>query len=309
MDAGMEAGWPHCRTITFAPDELMLRSHGWRPRASIASSTRCTSAMSRKRSGIGIAGELQPQTHRAISEKFYRDNDQGLLVKGDLGRGHHLPQRYRRGRLRVYIEDLRLSSSPASTLSATSRAQMHLAGTSGLMLCCGRWDLTVKSSHRVKLHFHLPGWLHWWNRQPHRTRAAEPVSPISASLALCHADFRRPGDRATLLHTTTPAARSDWWVIGMWWRSTRWGNQGSRSDTIQIMKDFMANGRFSRGAEVIADASLSFVGNIDLSVQQVVNSDQHDLFQPLLPELDLAVMDCFAAYIPGWRCRKTAASS
>ncbi len=31
-------------------------------------------------------------------------------------------------------------------------------------------------------------------------------------------------------------------------------------DTIQIMKDFMANGRFSRGAEVIADASLSFVG-------------------------------------------------
>ena len=29
------------------------------------------------------------------------------------------------------------------------------------------------------------------------------------------------------------------------------------SDTIQIMKDFMANGRFSRGVEVIADASLS----------------------------------------------------
>ena len=71
-------------------------------------------------------------------------------------------------------------------------------------------------------------------------------------------------------------------------------------DTIQIMKDFMANGRFSRGAEVIADASLSFVGNIDVSVQQVVNSNEHDLFQPLPPELDLAVMDRFAAYIPGW---------
>ncbi|MET5012505.1 BREX system Lon protease-like protein BrxL, partial [Burkholderia pseudomallei] len=69
-------------------------------------------------------------------------------------------------------------------------------------------------------------------------------------------------------------------------------------DTIQIMKDFMANGRFSRGAEVIADASLSFVGNIDVSVQQVVNSNEHDLFQPLPPELDLAVMDRFAAYIP-----------
>jgi ATP-dependent Lon protease len=75
-------------------------------------------------------------------------------------------------------------------------------------------------------------------------------------------------------------------------------------DTIQIMKDFMANGRFSRGAEVIADASLSFVGNIDVSIQQVVNSNQHDLFQPLPPELDLAVMDRFAAYIPGWEMPK-----
>lgn len=75
-------------------------------------------------------------------------------------------------------------------------------------------------------------------------------------------------------------------------------------DTIQIMKDFMANGRFSRGAEVIADASLSFVGNIDMSVQQLVNSPKHDLFQPLPPELDLAVMDRFAAYIPGWEMPK-----
>jgi len=87
-------------------------------------------------------------------------------------------------------------------------------------------------------------------------------------------------------------------------------------DTIQIMKDFMANGRFSRGAEVIADASLSFVGNIDLSISQVVNSTEYDLFQPLPQELDLAVMDRFAAYIPGWEMPKnsseflkTAASS
>lgn len=75
-------------------------------------------------------------------------------------------------------------------------------------------------------------------------------------------------------------------------------------DTIQIMKDFMANGRFSRGAEVIADASLSFVGNFDESVDQVVNSSKFDLFQPLPPELDLAVLDRFAAYIPGWEMPK-----
>lgn len=79
-------------------------------------------------------------------------------------------------------------------------------------------------------------------------------------------------------------------------------------DTIQIMKDFMANGRFSRGAEVIADASLAFVGNIDLSVEQVVNSPKHDLFQPLPPEFDLAVMDRFACYVPGWEMPKNSSA-
>lgn len=79
-------------------------------------------------------------------------------------------------------------------------------------------------------------------------------------------------------------------------------------DTIQIMKDFMANGRFSRGAEVIADASLSFVGNFDLSISQVVNSVKHDLFQPLPVEFDLAVMDRFAAYIPGWEMPKNSSA-
>ena len=75
-------------------------------------------------------------------------------------------------------------------------------------------------------------------------------------------------------------------------------------DTIQIMKDFMANGRFSRGVEIIADASLAFVGNIDMSVEQIVNSSQYDLFQPLPSQFDLAVMDRFACYLPGWEMPK-----
>lgn len=75
-------------------------------------------------------------------------------------------------------------------------------------------------------------------------------------------------------------------------------------DTIQIMKDFMANGRFSRGVEVIADASMAFVGNLDLSVEQVVNSDVYDLFQPLPKAFDLAIMDRFALYLPGWEMPK-----
>lgn len=75
-------------------------------------------------------------------------------------------------------------------------------------------------------------------------------------------------------------------------------------DTIQIMKDYMANGRFSRGTEIIANAGLSFVGNLDLSIPQIVDSPDHDLFQPMPKEFDLAVMDRFAAYIPGWEMPK-----
>jgi len=76
------------------------------------------------------------------------------------------------------------------------------------------------------------------------------------------------------------------------------------ADTIQIMKDFMANGRFSRGVEVIADASLAFVGNIDHSIEQVVHSADHDLFMPLPREFDLAILDRFACYLPGWEMVK-----
>lgn len=79
-------------------------------------------------------------------------------------------------------------------------------------------------------------------------------------------------------------------------------------EAIQIMKDFMANGRFSRGTEIIADASLSFVGNIDESVEQLVSSPDHDLFISLPKELDLAVMDRFACYLPGWEMPKNSSS-
>ena len=44
-------------------------------------------------------------------------------------------------------------------------------------------------------------------------------------------------------------------------------------DTIQIMKDYMANGRFSRGVtQVLADASLVFVGNLNQPVETLVQN-------------------------------------
>ncbi len=76
------------------------------------------------------------------------------------------------------------------------------------------------------------------------------------------------------------------------------------SDTIQIMKDYMANGRFSRGQEVIANASFAFVGNIDQSINQLVNSYEHDLFITLPKAFDLAIQDRFFFYMPGWEIPK-----
>ncbi|MEI8203053.1 MAG: BREX system Lon protease-like protein BrxL [Bacteroidota bacterium] len=76
------------------------------------------------------------------------------------------------------------------------------------------------------------------------------------------------------------------------------------SDTVQIMKDYMANGRFSRGKEVIANASFSFVGNIDQSVDQLVNSYDHNLFVTLPKAFDLAIQDRFYFYLPGWEIPK-----
>ena len=58
-------------------------------------------------------------------------------------------------------------------------------------------------------------------------------------------------------------------------------------DTIQIMKDYMANGRFSRGQEVIGYASFPFVGNFDLNVSSIVNSYSLDILTTLPAALDL----------------------
>ena len=55
-------------------------------------------------------------------------------------------------------------------------------------------------------------------------------------------------------------------------------------DTIQIMKDYMANGRFSRGVtQVHADASLVFVGNLNQPVETSC-SKLHDRSVPAAAE-------------------------
>jgi len=83
------------------------------------------------------------------------------------------------------------------------------------------------------------------------------------------------------------------------------GMKVNDSDTIQIMKDYMANGRFSRGVtQVHADASLAFVGNLNQPVEALVQNSTTDLFQPLPNEFDLAVIDRLHFYMPGWEAPK-----
>ncbi|MBL6994753.1 protease Lon-related BREX system protein BrxL [Desulfobacula sp.] len=75
-------------------------------------------------------------------------------------------------------------------------------------------------------------------------------------------------------------------------------------DGVQIMKDFMASGSFSRGRDVInANAAMVFVGNINQSVDTLVKTSH--LFAPFPEEMiDSAFFDRMHAYVPGWEIPK-----
>ncbi len=69
---------------------------------------------------------------------------------------------------------------------------------------------------------------------------------------------------------------------------------------VQILKDYMESGSFSRGREeLVAEASIVFAGNINQSVDVLVKTST--LFQPLPDEMqDMALIDRLHFYLPGW---------
>lgn len=76
-------------------------------------------------------------------------------------------------------------------------------------------------------------------------------------------------------------------------------------DGIQIMKDYMASGSFARGKEEkAASASMVFVGNINQSVDVLLNTSS--LFDPFPQEMgtDTAFLDRIHCYLPGWEIPK-----
>lgn len=82
------------------------------------------------------------------------------------------------------------------------------------------------------------------------------------------------------------------------------GIEFSDRTAVQILKDYMESGSFSRGREEIAaEASLVFVGNINQPVDVLVRT--HHLFQPLPAAMqDMALIDRFHTYLPGWEMPK-----
>ncbi len=73
---------------------------------------------------------------------------------------------------------------------------------------------------------------------------------------------------------------------------------------IQILKDYMESGSFSRGREeLVAEASMVFNGNINQPVDVLVRAGT--LFQPLPEDMqDMALIDRLHFYLPGWEMPK-----
>ena len=87
------------------------------------------------------------------------------------------------------------------------------------------------------------------------------------------------------------------------------GMNTTNLDTIQIMKNYMANGTFARGTDAInADASIAFEGNTFRSVNEMLRTT--NLFEPFPPSFnsDSAFFDRIHAYLPGWETPKLRAS-
>ncbi len=247
----------------------------------------------------------------AIGEKFYRDNDRllegGIWAEVTIAHNDIEADKYA-----FYVEDLRPIQLSRFDFAGYCEGRSQFSRDEWLDAVLRSVGLEPgKLSRRLKLHFVarltplVEANLNFIELGPRGTGKSYFFSEFSPYSTLIS------GGQATKSVLFYNNARNKIGLVGFW-DTVAFDEVGGIKvkdpDTIQIMKDFMANGRFSRGAEVIADASLAFVGNIDQSVEQIVNSTEYDLFQPLPPQFDLAVMDRLACYLPGWEMPKNSSA-
>ena len=247
----------------------------------------------------------------AIGEKFYRDNDRllegGIWAEVVIAHNDVDADAYA-----FYVEDLRPVQLSRFDFASYGEAKKAFTRDEWIDVVLRSVGLEpTKLSRRVKLHFIARlaplvepnfNFIELGPRGTGKSYFFSEFSPYSTLIS---------GGQATKSVLFYNNARHKIGLVGFW-DTVAFDEVGGIKvkdpDTIQIMKDYMANGRFSRGVEVIADASMAFVGNIDMSVEQIVYSTEYDLFQPLPDQFDLAVMDRFACYLPGWEMPKNSSA-
>ncbi|MEW8419740.1 MAG: BREX system Lon protease-like protein BrxL [Candidatus Thiodiazotropha endolucinida] len=243
----------------------------------------------------------------AVGERFYRDNDRllegGIWAEVTIAHNDVDADQYA-----FYVEDLRPIQLSRFNFDAYGEGRAKFTRDEWLDAVLRSVGLEPsKLTKRLKFHFIARlaplveanfNFIELGPRGTGKSYFFSEFSPYSTLIS---------GGQATKAVLFYNNARNKIGLVGFW-DTVAFDEVGGIKvkdpDTIQIMKDFMANGRFSRGAEVIADASLAFNGNIDQSVEQIVNSTEYDLFLPLPKQFDLAVMDRFACYVPGWEMPK-----
>jgi len=247
----------------------------------------------------------------AIGERFYRDNERllegGIWAEVTIAHNDVDADNYA-----FYIEDLRAIQLTRFDFADYGAGRKQFSRDEWLDVVLRSVGLEPsKLSQRVKFHFVARlaplvesnfNFIELGPRGTGKSYFFSEFSPYSTLISGGQAT------KATLFYNN---ARGKIGLVGFW-DTVAFDEVGGIKikdpDTLQIMKDYMANGRFSRGVEVIADASMAFVGNIDQSVDQIVNSTEYDLFLPLPPQFDLAIMDRFACYLPGWEMPKTSST-
>ena len=243
----------------------------------------------------------------AISEKFYRDHERllqgGLWAEVTIAYNEIEDDDYT-----FFVEDLRPIQLSRFDFGAYCEGRAQFTRDEWLDIVLRSVGLEpAKLSHRVKLHFIARlaplieanyNFIELGPRGTGKSYFFSEFTPYSTLVS---------GGQATKATLFYNMQRRKIGLVGFW-DTVAFDEVGGIKikdpDTIQIMKDFLANGRFSRGVEVIAQASMAFVGNLDLSVEQIVHSEVFDLFQPLPKEFDLAIQDRFAGYLPGWEMPK-----
>lgn len=247
----------------------------------------------------------------AIAEKFYRDTDR-LLEGGIWAEVVIAHNDIDEDKYAFYVEDLRPIQLSRFDFDGYCEGRSKLSRDEWLDVVLRSLGLEPsKLSPRLKLHFIARlaplaeanfNFVELGPRGTGKSYFFSEFSPYSTLISGGQAT------KATLFYNN---ARGKIGLVGFW-DTVAFDEVGGIKvkdpDTIQIMKDFMANGRFSRGVEIIANASMAFVGNIDQSIEQIVRSTEHDLFLPFPPQFDLAVMDRFACYLPGWEMPKTSSA-